>query len=257
MNTMHFVSWNVNGVRSALGKGLMDFLRLTDADVYAFQEVKAEQGQVESLEFPPAGYHAYWNSAVKKGYSGTLVLTKTKPLSVSNGMGLPEYDNEGRVVTCEFADFYFVNVYTPNAKNDLSRLKYRHDEWDRLFLAYVKKLEAKKPVIFCGDLNVAHEPIDLARPKENEGNAGYTPEEREGFDNFVAAGFVDTFRQLHPGETGRYSWWSFRANSRERNVGWRIDYFLVSGVLMPRVKNAAIMPEVTGSDHCPVSLVIS
>jgi exodeoxyribonuclease-3 len=254
---MHFISWNVNGIRSALGKGLLDFLRATNADIYAFQEVKAEPGQVESLEFPPKGCHAYWYPAEKKGYSGTLVLSKIKPLSVSYGLGLPDYDKEGRVITCEFDGFFFVNVYTPNAKNDLSRLAYRHDEWDRLFLAHLKKLEERKPVIFCGDLNVAHEEIDLARPKDNTQNAGFTPEEREGFDNLVAAGFVDTFRQLHPGEGGHYSWWSFRANARERNVGWRIDYFLVSGVLLPQLREASIMPEVTGSDHCPVRLVLA
>lgn len=253
---MHFISWNVNGIRSVLGKGLMEFLRATDADVYAFQEVKAEADQVESLEFPPSGYHAYWNSAEKKGYSGTLVLSRVKPLSVVNGIGIPEHDHEGRVITCEFEEYYLVNVYTPNAKNDLSRLKYRHDEWDKLFLSYLKRLEEKKPVIFCGDLNVAHQAIDLARPKENEGSAGYTPEEREGFDNMEASGFTDTFRHLHPDEGGHYSWWSFRANARARNVGWRIDYFLVSNALLPRLKNATIMPEATGSDHCPVSMTL-
>jgi exodeoxyribonuclease III len=257
LGPMKLISWNVNGIRSALGKGLGDFIRTTDADVYCFQEVKAEAQQVETLEFPPAGYHSYWNSAVKKGYSGTLVLSRAKPLSVTKGLGIPEHDGEGRVITCEFADYFLVNVYTPNSKNDLSRLKYRHDEWDRIFLAHVKKLEAHKPVVFCGDLNVAHEELDIARPKENEGSAGYTPEEREGFGNMVKAGFVDTFRQLHPGQGGRYSWWSFRAGARERNVGWRIDYFLISQGLLPRLKSATILPEVTGSDHCPVTLELA
>jgi exodeoxyribonuclease III len=253
---MKLVSWNVNGIRSALGKTLAEFIASSDADVYAFQETKAERSQVESLTFPPRGYHAYWNSAEKKGYSGTLVLSKDKPLSVSYGLGLPDHDKEGRVITCEFADFVLVNVYTPNAKNDLARLKYRHDEWDPAFLSYVSKLETTKPVVICGDLNVAHEPIDLARAKENEGSAGYTPEEREGFGNYLAAGFVDTFRFLHPAEEGRYSWWSFRANARASNVGWRIDYFLASRSLAARVKSASILPEVTGSDHCPVVLEI-
>ena len=253
---MKLISWNVNGIRSALGKGLQEFITASDADVYAFQETKAMQSQVETLSFPPSGYHAYWYSAEKKGYSGTLILSRIKPLSVSRGLGLPEHDREGRVITCEFADFFLVDVYTPNAKNDLSRLKYRHDEWDPAFLSHLKKLEEKKPVIFCGDLNVAHEPIDLARPKENEGSAGYTPEEREGFDNYVAAGFVDTFRFLNPDKDGCYSWWSFRANARANNVGWRIYYFLASKSLTPRIKSASIMPEITGSDHCPVALEI-
>jgi exodeoxyribonuclease III len=253
---MKLISWNVNGIRSALGKGLADFISSSQADVYAFQETKAERSQVETLSFPPKGYFPFWNSAMKKGYSGTLILTKEKPLSVSYGLGIPAHDNEGRVIACEFADFFLVDVYTPNAKNDLSRLKYRHDEWDVAFLSFVKKLEGKKPVVFCGDLNVAHEPIDLARANENEGNAGYTQEEREGFDNFMAAGFVDTFRHLHPDGTGHYSWWSFRANARENNVGWRIDYFLISKSLLPRLKCAWIMPEVTGSDHCPVAIEI-
>jgi exodeoxyribonuclease-3 len=254
---MKLVSWNVNGVRSALGKGLAEFLRGCDADAYAFQEVKALPEQVENLDFPPQGYRAYWNPAEKKGYSGTLVLSKTQPISVAKGMNDPAYDNEGRVLTCEYPDFFLVNVYTPNSKDDLSRLAYRHDEWDRLFLAYLKKLEEKKPVIFCGDLNVAHEEIDIARPKENTRSAGFTIEEREGFSNFVAAGFVDTFRHFHPGETGHYSWWSYRAQARERNVGWRIDYFLVSAALLPRVRKTAILKEVTGSDHCPVLLEIN
>jgi len=254
---MKFVSWNVNGVRSALGKGLADFIRSTNADMYAFQEVKAEPDQVESLEFPPAGYHAFWNPAQQKGYSGTLVLSRTKPLSVRLGMGPEEHDGEGRIVTCEYPDFFLVNVYTPNSKDDLARLVYRHDEWDRLFLAYLKKLEETRPVVFCGDLNVAHEEIDLARPKENTRSAGFTLEEREGFSNLVKAGFVDTFRHLHPGETGHYSWWSFRAGARARNVGWRIDYFLISQALLPRLRDAAIRPDVTGSDHCPVTLELA
>jgi exodeoxyribonuclease-3 len=254
---MKLVSWNVNGLRSILGKGLEEFIRVADADVYCFQEIKAMPDQVDPALFPPAGYRAYWNSAQRKGYSGTLILSKQEPLSTSLGMGLSGHDEEGRVITCEFADFFLVNVYTPNSKDDLSRLTYRHDEWDKLFLAYLKGLEVRKPVVVCGDLNVAHRPIDLARPKENEQSAGYTPQEREGFDNLLAAGFVDTFRHLHPDLAGQYTWWSFRAAARERNVGWRIDYFLVSASLAGRVLSAGILPMVTGSDHCPVTLEIS
>jgi len=247
----------VNGLRAVLKSTLPGFLANTDADIYCFQEIKAQRDQVNTPGFPPPGYHAIWNSAVKKGYSGTLVLTKKEPLSVALGLGYAEHDDEGRVITCEFEDFFLVNVYTPNAKNDLSRLAYRHEQWDRLFLEHMRKLDAKMPVLVCGDLNVAHKEIDLARPKENEGSAGFTPEEREGFDNIVAAGFVDSFRHLHPDEGGHYTWWSYRANARERNVGWRIDYWLMSPTLLPRLKGAAILPYATGSDHCPVTLELA
>ncbi|MBN1403484.1 MAG: exodeoxyribonuclease III [Opitutales bacterium] len=254
---MHLVSWNVNGLRAVLKSTLPDFLAQTNADIYCFQEIKAMPEQVDVEGFPPAGYHAVWNPAQKKGYSGTLVLSKEKPISVTLGLGYEEHDTEGRVITCEFEDFYLVNVYTPNAKNDLSRLAYRHDTWDKLFLEHMQKLQARKPVAVCGDLNVAHREIDLARPKENVGSAGFTPEEREGFDNFVNAGFIDSFRHLHPDEGGHYTWWSFRANARERNVGWRIDYWLISPALLPRVQEASIMPQTTGSDHCPVVLKLA
>ncbi len=254
---MRLISWNVNGLRAVLKSTLPGFLAATNADIYCFQEIKAMPEQVDDPSFPPKGYHAVWNPAEKKGYSGTLVLSKEKPLSVSLGLGHPEHDKEGRVISCEFEDFFLVNVYTPNAKNDLSRLAYRHDVWDKLFLEHMQKLQAIKPLAVCGDLNVAYKEIDLARPKENVGSAGFTPEERKGFDNFVEAGFIDSFRQLHPGEEGHYTWWSFRANARERNVGWRIDYWLISPALLPRVSEASIMPEVTGSDHCPVVLELS
>ncbi|MFA5256962.1 MAG: exodeoxyribonuclease III [Opitutales bacterium] len=230
---MKLISWNVNGLRAVLKSTLPGFLASTNADIYCFQEIKAMREQVDAPDFPPPGYHAVWNSALRKGYSGTLVLTKLEPLSVTLGLGYAEHDDEGRVITCEFEDFYLVNVYTPNAKNDLSRLAYRHDQWDRLFLEHMRRLDAAKPVLVCGDLNVAHREIDLARPKENVGCAGFTPEEREGFDNFMAAGFVDSFRHLHPDEEGHYTWWSFRANARERNIGWRIDYWLMSPPCCP------------------------
>ncbi len=263
---MKIISWNVNGIRAVIKKGLFaPFIEKYQPDILCLQETKAEKGQVV-IDLPE--YSEYWNSAVKKGYSGTAIFTKTKPIDVMNGLPddiCEKYDlvadeygdprTEGRVIAAEFADFYVVTVYTPNAKDDLSRIPLRHNQWDPAFLAYCQQLEEKKPVIFCGDLNVAHTLDDLARPKENEGLKGFTAEEREGFDNFVKAGFVDTFRMFNKGN-GHYSWWSHFANARARNIGWRIDYILVSAALKDRVKSAAIYPEVLGSDHCPVEVVV-
>ncbi len=264
---MKLYSWNVNGIRAVLKKDLFGpFLEKHQPDVLCLQETKAERGQVE-IDLP--GYHEYWNSAVKKGYSGTAIFSKQKPLQVINGFpddfarGFKFADElqrdsseEGRVITAEFAKYFVVTVYTPNAKDDLSRLKLRHEHWDPAFLAYCRKLEKKKPVIFCGDLNVAHTELDLANPKPNRGKKGFTDEERAGFQNAVDAGFVDTFRMFTQGN-GHYSWWSHFANSRARNVGWRIDYFLVSQKLRAMVKSAAIHADVMGSDHCPVSVTLA
>ncbi|MBI5134589.1 MAG: exodeoxyribonuclease III [Candidatus Taylorbacteria bacterium] len=264
---MKIMSWNVNGIRAVLKKGeLMPFIEKHSPDILCLQETKASRDQVE---IDLVGYEEYWNSAEKKGYSGTAIFTKTKPLSVihgipdeiaeKHGLGSDDYGDprtEGRVLTAEYKDFYVVTVYTPNAKDDLTRIPLRHKQWDPAFLAYLKTLEEKKPVIFCGDLNVAHTPDDLARPKENVGLKGFTAEEREGFESFIKAGFVDTFRLFHKGN-GFYTWWSHFANARARNVGWRIDYVLVSEKLANKVKKAEIHPEVTGSDHCPVSIEIS
>lgn len=263
---MKLHSWNVNGIRAVLKKGLFQpYLKTHSPDIVCLQETKAERGQIE-IDLP--GYHEYWNSAVKKGYSGTAIFSKQEPLSVVNGFPDDfarrfsfadelERDSatEGRVITAEFAKFYVVTVYTPNAKDDLSRLPLRHEHWDPAFLAYCKLLEKKKPVIFCGDLNVAHTELDLANPKPNKGKKGFTNEERKGFQNFVDAGFVDTFRLFTQGN-GHYSWWSNFANSRARNIGWRIDYFLVSEKLRNSVKAAAIHADVMGSDHCPVSVTL-
>lgn len=259
---MRIISWNVNGIRAVTKKGLfLPFVLKYDPDILCLQETKAEQHQSE-IDLPQ--YEEYWNSATKKGYSGTAIFSKEKPLTVLNG--LPEnitkkykltadkYGDpctEGRIIGAEYKDFYVVTVYTPNAKDDLSRIPLRHKQWDPAFLAYCKQLEKTKPVIFCGDLNVAHTPDDLARPKQNEGLKGFTKEEREGFQAFIDAGFVDTFRMFTKGN-GHYSWWSHFANARERNVGWRIDYILVSASLKSKVKSAEILPEVLGSDHCPV-----
>lgn len=263
---MKIISWNVNGIRAVIKKGAFQaFMEEYKPDILCLQETKAQQGQAV-IDLP--GYEEYWNSAVKKGYSGTAIFTKVKPIAVMNGIsediikkyGLKADDygdptTEGRVIAAEFKDFYIVTVYTPNAKDDLSRIPLRHKTWDPAFLAYCKKLEKKKPVIFCGDLNVAHTPDDLARPKENVGLKGFTDEEREGFQNFIDQGFVDTFRIFTKGN-GHYTWWSHFANARARNVGWRIDYFLVSAVLEKKVKKALILPDVMGSDHCPVELVL-
>jgi len=248
---MKLISWNVNGIRAVMKKGFVEFVRRSKPEVLCVQETKANQEQVD-LELP--GYHHYWNAAERKGYAGTAVFTKIEPLSVRNDMGIDEHDHEGRVLTLEFPDFHLVNVYTPNAKRDLSRLDYRV-QWDKDFLAYLKKLEKKKPVIFCGDLNVAHQEIDLANPKANVGNHGFTPQEREGFGNFIKAGFVDTFREFHQ-EGGHYTWWAVFGNARQRNVGWRIDYFVISSSLRPRLQKAFILSEVMGSDHCPVGIVL-
>ncbi|MCX6129837.1 MAG: exodeoxyribonuclease III [Proteobacteria bacterium] len=250
--TSKLISWNVNGLRAVIKKGFEAFVLEENPDIICLQEIKAMADQVD-LVLP--GYEAYWNSAEKKGYSGTAVFTRIKPLQVSTGLGISKHDKEGRVLTLEFEKAYLVNVYTPNSQNDLRRLPYRSKEWDRDFLSYVKSLELSKPVIFCGDLNVAHKEIDLANPKGNVGNAGFTPEERLGFDNIIAAGFVDTFRHFNQ-EPKNYSWWSYRTAARERNVGWRIDYFCVSSQLTPYLKSAAILPHVLGSDHCPVRLEV-
>jgi exodeoxyribonuclease-3 len=249
---MLLISWNVNGLRAVLGKTLPGFVCTQQPDVLCLQETKAEAANVPDMGWAD-GYFATWCSAVKKGYSGTLVLSKTKPKNAVCGIGLPEHDDEGRVITVEFAGFYLVNVYTPNSKRDLSRLAYRTERWDPAFRAYLKDLEKKKPVVFCGDLNCAHKEIDIARPKANLRTAGFTIEERNSFDNYIAEGFIDTFREFESGP-GHYSWWSAFGGARARNIGWRIDYFLISKKLRPKLKRAFILPEVLGSDHCPVGI---
>lgn len=249
--TLKLISWNVNGLRAVLGKGFIDFVKKHNPDILCLQEVKAQPDQVDlDLE----SYHKYWNAAEKKGYSGVTVFSKEKPLQVATDFALDQQDREGRVLTAEYPNFYLVNVYTPNAQRELTRLDYRQ-KWDREFLHYVKTLDKKKPVIFCGDLNVAHKEIDLANPKSNTKNAGFTPEERAGFDRIVEAGFIDSFRHFCP-DPGQYSWWTYRMNARERNVGWRIDYFCVSNKISDRMVEAKILPDVMGSDHCPVTLII-
>ena len=250
---MLLVSWNVNGIRATLGKGLPEFVQQFAPDVLCLQETKARPEQVDlPLEF--AGYHASWNAAAKPGYSGTAVFSRFAPCAVHHGIGVADHDDEGRVLTLEFADFQLVNVYTPNAQNELQRLPYRL-RWDDAFRAFLARREQTgKPVVFCGDLNVAHQEIDIARPAENRRNAGFTDEERGKFAELLAAGFVDTFRHLHPARRDAYSWWSFRGGARSRNVGWRIDYFGLSQRLLPRLEAASIHPEITGSDHCPVSI---
>ena len=252
---MKLATWNVNGIRSVLNKGaLQEYVLESSPDILCLQETKAQQDQVElGMEF--SEYDVYFNSAVKKGYSGTAIFTKVKPLSVTYGIGIEEHDQEGRVITAEFEKFYLVTVYTPNAKRDLSRLAYRQ-VWEDDFLAYIKKLEETKPVIFCGDLNVAHKEIDLANPKTNVNNAGFTKEERAKFDQVVASGLVDAFRYLHPDAVGAYSWWSYMGGARARNIGWRIDYFVVSEALAPLLKEVDIRSDVTGSDHCPVEIEV-
>lgn len=247
---MHVASWNVNGIRSCLRKGGDAWLRHCGADVICLQETRAFPEQVD-LDLP--GYDAYWNPAEKPGYSGVVILTRREPLAVTAGLGIAELDGEGRVITAEFDDLYVVSVYTPNSQNQLRRLDYREQRWDPAFLEHMRELDAHKPVIFCGDLNVAHREIDLANPRSNRRNAGFTDEERAGFDSILATGFVDTFRVFEPGG-GHYTWWSNRPGVRERNVGWRIDYVVVSAALRPRLAAAAIHPEVLGSDHCPVSV---
>jgi len=244
------ISWNVNGLRAVLKKNFLEFLDAEKPDVLCLQETKCTPDQVEQLW--PASYASFWNSAEKKGYSGTAIFTKERPVKVMPDIGIAEHDKEGRVLTAEFADFFLVNVYTPNSKRELERLPYRQ-VWDKDFLTHLKKLEKKKPVIFCGDLNVAHTEIDLANPKTNKFTHGFTAEERAGFDAFVEAGFIDTFREFEKGG-GHYSWWSQMSNARDRNVGWRIDYFLISPTLRPRLKRASILPQIMGSDHCPVMI---
>ena len=247
---MKCISWNVNGIRACITKGFEDRFRELDADIFCLQETKCQQGQVE-LELP--GYHQYWNYANRRGYSGTAVFTKKEPISVKNGIGIEEHDKEGRVITLEFKEFYFVTVYTPNSQSELRRLEYRM-EWERDFLAYLLKLQESKPVICCGDLNVAHEEIDLKNPKTNRKNAGFTDEEREKMRTILSNGFIDTFRYLYPDQTGIYSWWSYRFNARKNNAGWRIDYFIVSECLKDRISDAKILTDVMGSDHCPIEL---
>ena len=250
---MKLISWNVNGLRAVLRKNFLDFLATEKPDVLCLQETKCTPDDVEQLW--PANYLTYWNSAEKKGYSGTAIFTRQRPLKVMPHVAIAEHDREGRVLTAEFEDFFLVNVYVPNSKRDLSRLPYRQ-QWDADFLRFLKKLERRKPVIFCGDLNVAHTELDLTHPKANVKNHGFTPEERAGFSAFVAAGFVDTFRAFEPGG-GHYTWWSQMSDARARNVGWRLDYFLVSAALRPRLKRAYIRPKVMGSDHCPVGIELA
>ncbi len=246
------ISWNVNGLRACVGKGFEEAFKALDADIFCLQETKLQAGQID-LELP--GYHSYWNYAEKKGYSGTAVFTREEPLSVSCGIGVPEHDHEGRVITLEFPDWYFLTCYTPNSQDGLARLDYRM-EWEDAFLAYLKGLESRKPVIFCGDLNVAHREIDLKNPKTNRRNAGFTDEEREKFSCLLEAGFIDTFRYFYPDQKDVYSWWSYRFHAREKNAGWRIDYFVVSECLKDRLADARIHTEIFGSDHCPVELIL-
>ena len=246
------ISWNVNGIRACVGKGFLESFAALDADIFCLQETKVQEGQ---LDLAPEGYHCYWNYAEKKGYSGTAIFTKEEPIAVFCGMDIQKHDTEGRLITLEFPDFYFATCYTPNAQDGLRRLPYRM-EWEDDFRAYLCSLDKTKPVIFCGDLNVAHEEIDLKNPKTNRGNPGFTDEERGKFSDLLAAGFTDSFRYLYPDRTDAYSWWSYRFHAREKNVGWRIDYFVVSNRIAPLIKEAKIHPEVFGSDHCPVELDI-
>lgn len=249
---MKLISWNVNGIRACLTKGFEDFFNKIDADIFCIQETKCQVGQVD-LEFD--GYTSYWNSAEKKGYSGTAIFTKKKPLKVTYGIGIEEHNKEGRVITLEFKDFYMVNIYTPNSKRELERLAYRQI-WEDEIRKYLLKLNQTKPVIMCGDLNVAHNEIDLKNPKTNRGNAGFTDEERAKMTELLNAGFIDSFRYIYPDKTDCYSWWSYMGHAREKNVGWRIDYFIVSKDLESNIVDATIYPEVYGSDHCPVGLEI-
>ncbi|WP_297198931.1 exodeoxyribonuclease III [uncultured Flavonifractor sp.] len=247
---MKLITWNVNGLRACLGKGFLEFFQRMEADAFCLQETKLQPHQIE-LDLP--GYHIYWNSAEKKGYSGTALITRTEPLSVTYGIGIPEHDTEGRVITAEYEDFYLVCCYTPNAQNELARIDYRMD-WEDAFRSYLMALDQQKPVVLCGDLNVAHQEIDLKNPKTNRGNAGFSDQEREKMTALLSSGFADTFRALYPDKTGAYTWWSYRFNARKNNAGWRIDYFIVSERLLPRVKDQIIHADVTGSDHCPVEL---
>ena len=249
---MKLISWNVNGIRACVGKNFMEFFNEVDADIFCLQETKLQENQIDlQLE----GYYQYWNYAKKKGYSGTSIFTKKEPLNVIYGMGIEEHDQEGRLITLEFEDFYMVTVYTPNSQSELKRLSYRM-KWEDDFKKYLKELDKKKPVIVCGDLNVAHKEIDLKNPKTNRKNAGFTDEERNKFTELLNAGFIDTFRYFYPTEENIYSWWSYRFKAREKNAGWRIDYFCVSEKMKDRLESAKIHTEVLGSDHCPVELII-
>ena len=249
---MKLISWNVNGIRACLTKGFMDFFKEIDADIFCIQETKCQEGQVElNLE----GYYSFWNSAERKGYSGTAMFCKNKPIKVTKGIGIEEHDNEGRVITAEFENYYVVTIYTPNSKRGLERLGYRQ-VWEDEIRKYLLKLNQTKPVIMCGDLNVAHKEIDLKNPKSNRGNAGFTDEEREKMTELLNVGFTDTYRYLYPEKEDAYSWWSYMGKAREKNIGWRIDYFIVSSKIEDNIKEAMIYPEVMGSDHCPVGLEI-
>lgn len=247
---MKLISWNVNGLRACMQKGFMDFFRQADADIFCLQETKLQPGQME-LELP--GYHQYWNYAEKKGYSGTAIFTKLEPLKVTYGIGAEEHDREGRVITAEYEEFFCVTVYVPNSQRELARLAYRM-EWEEAFLQYVKRLEERKPVIYCGDLNVAHQEIDLKNPRTNRNNAGFTDDERRCFSRVLENGFIDSFRFFYPDLTGAYSWWSYMGQARARNTGWRIDYFVTSKILAQKLEDAKIHSAVQGSDHCPVEL---
>ena len=249
---MKFISWNVNGLRAALNKGFNDIFSDIDADFFCLQETKLQEGQTD---FAPDGYSSYWNYEEKKGYSGVAIFSRHTPLSVTKGIGIPGHDNEGRVLTLEFAQFYLVTVYTPNSQDGLRRLDYR-GEWDEAFRAYVMSLDKAKPVIICGDLNVAHKEIDLKNPKTNRKNPGFTDAERNAFTRLLDSGFVDTFRHFFPDTADAYTWWSYRFRAREKNAGWRIDYFLISSRLLPELKSARILNYITGSDHCPVEIII-
>lgn len=250
---MKLISWNVNGIRACVNKGFKEFFDVIQADIFCIQETKCQPGQID-LTFQ--GYTSYWNSAEKKGYSGTAIFTKIKPIAVTNGIGMEEHDQEGRIITLEFEDFYLVNNYTPNSKRELERLSYRQ-KWEDEIRKYLLKLDKKKLVIMCGDLNVAHKEIDLKNPKTNRRNAGFTDEEREKMTQLLNAGFTDSFRYLYPDKENAYSWWSYMGRAREKNVGWRIDYFIVSNKLQQKIKEASIYPEITGSDHCPVGLELN
>ena len=252
---MRIISWNVNGIRAVIKKNFAEFVSEHQPDILCLQETKARSEQVD-LPLELAGYHTYWNSAEKPGYSGTAIFSKSEPLNVTLGIGIEEHDSEGRVITAEFQDFYLVTVYTPNSQNELRRLPYRQ-QWDADFLRYCKELEQSKPVIFCGDLNVAHCEIDLARPKQNRNSAGFSDQERANFDNILEAGFIDSFRHFYPDKADAYSWWSYRAGARGKNIGWRLDYFCVSAHYMDQVTKAEILAEIAGSDHCPVVLELS
>ncbi len=250
---MKAISWNVNGLRACMQKGFPDFFQEADADIFCLQETKLQEGQID---FAPEGYHCYWNYAQKKGYSGTAIFTKTAPLSLQLGLGVPELDTEGRLITLEFEDYYFITCYTPNAQRGLARIDHRL-KWEQALADYLQKLDKNKPLIFCGDLNVAHQEIDLKNPSSNRGNAGFSDEERSCFTQLLSRGFTDSFRHLHPDATGCYTWWSYMFNARQNNAGWRIDYFLVSNRLADYIQDTPIFSDVMGSDHCPVGLLLA